>query len=59
MGRTQTIRDARSSISLWEKWRWGVLVKNNLPDGATCIKVISLSYFSELDGRVSFEEEFD
>ena len=49
----------RAGDWLWEKWRWGVLVKNNLPDGATCIKVISLSYFSELDGRVSFEEEFD
>ena len=34
-------------------------MKNNLPDGETCIKVISLSHFSELDGRVSFEEEFD
>jgi endo-1,4-beta-D-glucanase Y len=49
----------RAGDWLWEKRRWGVLVKNNLPDGETCIKVISLSYFSELDGRVSFEEEFD
>ena len=35
----------RAGDWLWEKWRWGVLVKNNLPDGATCIKVIYI--FSE------------